>query len=440
MDIIIAGAGAVGFRLAEVLSVKHNVVLIDKRQAVLSKLDESADILSICGDIKSPETYRNLENKSFDFFIAITDSDDANLISLLISSEFIDVKSKIVRFKSNFFHESSLVENLNIQHPIFPFRTTAKTIQALAQFPKANNVKSFYRTNKKLVSIIINEPIDICEIQSDKIKFVGIERGNNFFVPNQEDTAITGDLLYIFGNGEDIREFNASIEIDMPKQVKNIAIFGADSLGIEVADLLSQQNKNIKIIDKNIENCELASELLDDEVEVINSKYNEHDVFKSNGITNADMVIISSDSDEKNITKALETKEYGIKKVITINNDIRLYSLMHKYKISSVQGPKTSAFYSILEKIKSNYIVTNNKYCGGEGISFSRKIYNGSPLISHCVSYLEVENTKTYILREDKIINLNFDAIIEPEDTVIAFGTIENEEEIYEWISNLKPI
>jgi trk system potassium uptake protein TrkA len=103
MDILIAGAGTVGYSLAQTLSFKHNVIVIDKDIAKLNKLDEDIDILVLHGDIENPKTYQLLDIRSVDLFIAVTDSDEANLLSTLIVEDVVDVKRKIVRLKNDGF-------------------------------------------------------------------------------------------------------------------------------------------------------------------------------------------------------------------------------------------------------------------------------------------------------------------------------------------------
>ncbi len=245
-------------------------------------------------------------------------------------------------------------------------------------------------------------------------------------------------MVYLFGEDESIKLFNASINLDMPEKITKIAIFGANTQGIEIAKLLSKNNINIKLIDKNIKKCQQASKQLDDKIEVINSKYNEHNIFKDSGLKNADMIIISSPGDEENITKSLEAKEYGVKKVIAINNDIGLYPLIHSLGIASIRGPKTSAYYSILEIVKSNHIATNRKYCGGDGITFTRKIQIGSEVIGSNIPTIQTEGIRSFIIRSDSFLDASNDSIvIESGDIIIVFGTPEYEEDIYKWISHL---
>lgn len=99
MDILIAGAGTVGFNLARTLSVGHNVIVIDRNVEALERLQESLDILTIRGDIEDPSTYKKIIDKNIDLFIAVTDTDEANIISIIIANDTIKIKRKFIRLK-----------------------------------------------------------------------------------------------------------------------------------------------------------------------------------------------------------------------------------------------------------------------------------------------------------------------------------------------------
>ena len=94
MDIMIAGAGTVGYSLAQKLSFKHNVIVVDKDLQKLHKLEEDVDIMVFQGDVEDPQTYQGLPFESVDLFIAVTDSDESNLLSTLIVEDTVSIKRK----------------------------------------------------------------------------------------------------------------------------------------------------------------------------------------------------------------------------------------------------------------------------------------------------------------------------------------------------------
>lgn len=277
MEIIIAGAGRVGFRLAKSLSEKHNVIIMDKNTEALLKIQESLDVLTISGDIEDPNSYESLLGKEIDIFIAVTDVDEINLICCIIASEKMQVQRKIIRLRNEFFAHSSVAQKIGITDAVFPFALTAKSVVSLLDFPKANNVKSYKQTDHVLISFKMDNPkesfIKVLDIETPFVKVVGIDSQKEFFTPTIDTVAKNGDMVYLFGKEEYIRPICSRFNHAMPKKIKNIVIFGADILGREIARALSSHKTNIKLVEKNLVKCNEASEMLQNNVTIINSKY-----------------------------------------------------------------------------------------------------------------------------------------------------------------------
>jgi len=385
MDIIIAGAGKVGFELARALSSAHNVTVIDKNSEALERLHELIDIFPVVGDIENPATYQALPDSRADIFIAVTDSDEANLLSTLIVNDTIDISRKLIRLKNSYFAKSSIVETLGITESVFPFALSAETIRLLLQYPEANNVKKFPGSTVKLISIRVDnseyEEKPIASFENDSVKVVGVEREKQFFVPSGVESIKHGDLLYFLGEGEVVEKLYSRLDLKMPLKIKDAVVFGARYLGLEIAKVLVEEGVNVKVVEKDIGLCKRASETLQERALVINSHYDEAILYDEENLSNADMVITTGSQDEENIVRSLQAKERGISKVVAINNERKYYDLIHKLDIIAARGPRTSAHYAILEKIASRSVIAERRYCGGNGIVLSRKIYPNSPLI-----------------------------------------------------------
>jgi trk system potassium uptake protein TrkA len=441
MNIMIAGAGTVGYSLAQTLSYKHNVIVIDKDINKLNKLDEDIDLLVLHGDIENPKTYQSLDIVAVDLFIAVTDSDEANLLSTLIVEDVVDVKRKIVRLKNDGFLKSHVLKKLAIEYAVFPDLTTANKVKALFTFPKANNVKNFHQTKYKLISIRVQYESDVVymvnEFINENLSIVGIERKKLFFIPSKDTSIHKDDLVYLFGDMESIEVISSKLDEKMPSYIKKIVIFGANTLAQKIAKVLLDKKLNIKMIEKDIEHCKRASEFLQGKVSIINSSHEDQRLFEEEGLKNADMIIAAEHDDEKNIIKCIEAKEYGIEKVVAVNNDKAYYNLMHKMGVVVVRGSKAGAHYAILEKISSSSIVTQRHFCGGSGVLFMRKIYPDSELIGKSVNHMKFENVIVLLLREEKLYNLSQISTLEQGDILVIFGEIEKEEVIEQWIYTL---
>ncbi len=441
MNIMIAGAGTVGYSLAQTLSYTHNVIVIDRDMNKLNKLDEDIDILTLHGDIENPKNYQSLSLESIDLFIAVTDSDEANLLSTLIIEDAVEVKRKIIRLKNDGFLTSHVLEKLSIDYAVFPDITTANKVKSLLAFPRANNVKAFHQTKDKLVSIRVQSESNIAYsvemLNNENVSIVGIEREKAFFIPSDNTTIEAEDLVYMFGSAEAIDLLSAKLDDKMPTKIKKIVIFGANTLAQKIAKVLLDKKLDIKMIEKNIEYCKEASEFLQGKVRIINSSHEDHQLFEKEGLKNADMVIAAAQNDEKNIVKCIEAKEFGIEKVVAVNNDKDYYSLMHKMGVVVVRGSKAGAHYAILEKISSSSIVTQRHFCGGRGILFMRKIYPNSTLISKRIKGIKKEYAKVLLLRDDKVYSINQIERFIQGDIVVTFGECENKDEIEQWIYTL---
>lgn len=442
MDIIIAGAGRVGFRLAKTLSIRHNVVVIDKNANALQRLSESIDILTIYGDVEDPDTYNSLIDKDFDIFIAVTDNDELNIISTLIVDDVINVTKKIIRLRNPYFAKSSIASKLNITDAVFPFELAAKSIRFLFDFPKANNVKNFIFTDFKLVSLAIklkdDKKIFIQDIPKDII-VAGLERDKKFILPSLNDKIELKeeDLIYLFGEAQKIKEICLKLNYESPKEIKKVAIFGSNLLGIEIAKALVDKKIDIKIIDNDDDLCKKASEILQDNATIINSKYIEQTIFEEENLLHADMVISTSSKDEDNIIKSLEAKEWGIKKIVAINNNMEFYHLMHQLGIIPARGPKASAYYSIIEKISSTQVIVQRNYCGGRATMVMRKIFANSLLIGKSIKPLKLDDAKCYVLRDNQIKIFDKKLILKENDVITIFLKSYQESKVEKWISNL---
>ncbi len=445
MEIIIAGAGTVGYTLAKTLSIYHNITIIDKNSKAVLKIQEDLDVLAVYGDVESPRTYANLSKKKIDFFIAVTNHDEVNIISSLIIDDILDVDKKIIRLRNSFFMDSSVLAKINIYKSIFPSFEAANSLQRLLEYSKANSVKTFESSNLILLSVRVYNPDYIgCNVREilkefdDGVVVVGIERERLFFTPNHNDVIKGGDLVYFFGHKDSIKPQYGHFESpnNQNKKSKNCIIFGADSLGIKIAKVLINNNYHLKLIEKELDLCELASEHLQDKAIVLNSRYGWGHLSREEGLDSADMLIAATTDDEYNIIKCIEGKKAGIGRVIAVNNDSECYSLMHSLNLIIIRGEKINSYYSILEKINSDHRNVQKRYCGGKGFYLERRITAHSKLINKPVVLLKKfeKNTLIYLLRSEVIVK-DFNGLSYQEDDIISvFCETVNSEPVKKWL------
>jgi len=436
MEIIIAGAGSVGFNLAKTLSVEHNIVLIAKNKETLNRISESLDIMPLYGHVENPEVYQNLLDKHYDIFIAVTNSDEANLFTTLMADDVLEVDKKIIRLHNTYFSKSSIAERLGIDEVIFPYATTAQSVKFLLDFPKANNVKKFRFLPHKLISIYVKQSTihSVKEINSQQQVVVGIERDKSFFVPNDEELLEEDDLIYLFGSDENICSLSQELNQKSPQKISKIAIFGANTLGVEIAKVFLETKADVKIVEKDEILCREATEILKNRATIIHSRYIADTIYNEENVKYADLIISTSRSDEENIIRCLEAKEYNIPKTIAINNDTNFYDLMHKLGIVTIRGPKTMTYYGILERIFSNDTIRERHYCGARGSIFMRKV----TFVSQKETIpIEEQGSRLFLVREGTIVPFNEPQLLNVGDIIILFTPTNGAQKVKNWMQTL---
>ncbi len=430
MDILIAGAGKVGYNIAKILSKKHDITIIDNNEENLNYISESLDILTLKGDLRDTLTYQNL-NEKYDYYIAVTNSDEINILSALIIDDFSEVKNKILRIHNTSYSLTSLPEKINIHQMIYSNTITVLNIEKLIELPQANNVKDLPFTNMVLISINSEISINTEEINSEKISVIAIVKEENIQFCNENTQINPNDLVYILGDKEKLKPILKKLAPSQPEEIKNVLIFGATSLGIEIARVLVGFGIDVKMIEHDINMAQKAADLLQEDVMVINASYDDDTLFKSENLDANDISIAATKSDETNIMKSLIARRYGIKKPLCINNNPYYHPIMNSLHLPVVRGPKMNTVYKILEEIDSKDIVFEKFFMGFKGKIFIKKIFNNKKIKK------PKENSKIIIIRENKIINIllheNDTFEVQEEDIILYFNTSGNKS----WIEDL---
>ena len=437
MNIIIAGAGKVGFNLAKALCIGHNVTIIDKNSEALHRIQESLDILPMQGDVENSKTYQTFVDKKVDLFIAVTNIDNVNLISTLMANSVLEIDRKFVRLQNHFFGDTIIKEKLEIDRMIFPIKLASKNIASLLDYPKANNIKFFKYTDYRLISVRASKDLQPLKIISDRFNVVGVERDKEFIIPFTNEDIQPNDLVYFFGLDDDIRTICSQLETTNKSEIQKCVVFGGGELAISISKALLEIGKDVKLVEKDLKLCEIANEELEGKASVINSKYGTIDLFEQEGLNNADFFIAATNNDEYNIIKCLEAQEKGINKVVAINNEMEYYNLMHSLGIIVARGPKMSAYNTIMEHISSSGVVIQKSFCGAKAVVFMRKIFPNSKLINKKIKPIKTKNSNIFYLRDEKLYPFNEKVILLENDSIVAFSKANESTKIKQWIYEL---
>jgi trk system potassium uptake protein TrkA len=441
MNIIITGAGKVGFNLAKTLSISHNVTIIDKNLQALKRIQELLDIMTIEGNVEDSSTYIKVIDKDVDLFIAVTNDDNSNLISILMANHSLNIRRKFVRLHHHFYNNQALINQLGIDEIIFPRKLTSKTIGSLLDYPKINNIKSFKYTDYKLISLRINcDKNNIFESNTQSYSIIGIERGKEFFIPDncQNVNLQYNDLLYIFTTKDSIKHITSSLDKSNTNKIEKCVIFGGKDLGISIGKTLIKNKKDVKLIEKDLTYCHKADQILKGKASVINMKYDTTTLFEDEALDHADLFIAATNDDEYNIVKCLEAKDKGIKKIIAINNELEYYNLMHTLGLIVSRGPKINAYNTIMERINSTKIVIKKNFCGGKASVYMRKIFPNSHLINKTIKPIKnSDNILLFFIRDNNLELFNSKITLKENDLIVIFCHNQHCINIENWIYEL---
>ncbi|MFA5563081.1 MAG: Trk system potassium transporter TrkA [Candidatus Caldatribacteriota bacterium] len=417
VKIIIIGAGKVGSQIAQTLSSEnHDVTIIDKREDIRQELDNNLDIMTIVGNGANVRILEQAGIKEADMLIAVTRSDEVNMIACMTAKQF-NVEKKIARIRnSDYMYPNSLSkEKLGIDFVINPEKVTAKEIIRLLKTPaNVSEAQDFAGNRISLYGLKIEEN---CPCINKKIKDINfgtntllasIYRDDKLIIPSGDDELLIDDKVYILLKKESYED----LDLLCNKQtcsMQDVLILGGSNIGIQTASLLNKIGIKTKLIEVNKAKCEKIAETLPQTL-VINGDGTNIDLLKEEGIETIDGFVAVTGYDEENLLVSLLAKHLGTKKVVAKISRTNYIPILEKIGINAIVNPRLTTASEILRFLKRGEMIslTLLKEGGAEVIE----------LITHEYSKVIGKPLKSIDLPNNTIIG----AIIRKEDIIIPHG------------------
>ena len=432
MKIIIIGAGEVGFHLAKKLSEKsQDVIIVDKDPIKIKRINDELDVQSFEGSGTSPELLKDAGIKNADMLIAVTDSDEVNLISCLLGRNINPLMIKIARVRNKeYIAEKELFgkDLLGVDHVINPQDETVSAIIQLLQTPAASDVIDFMDGRIKLVGIIIKKENLLCNKRLSEISFdanilIGsIIRGDNVIIPKGDSIIQEGDLVYIVLKCEQINSTLKTLGIE-EETIKRVFIVGAGETGTELAFALDNTKFHTKIIDNKFEKCSKLAETLN-KVIVIHGNGSDKKLLQEENIEGADYLIALTGDEETNLIVSMLGNRLGVKKTIARVNKLGYISFVSAIGINSIVSPRISAFRSILQFIRKGKIISVAPLKGDYAEAIEAEALETSEIVNIPLANLKLPDGVLIgaIVRNNEIMIPKGDSILIPNDHVIIFA------------------
>jgi trk system potassium uptake protein TrkA len=360
MRVAIVGAGKLGFYLAECLvAEEHGVVVIEKNEERRDIVAEKLDVLTLPGNGASPKVLTNPDVRSADLIVAVTDSDEVNMIVCMAAKRF-GIPQTAARIRNLEYigpHlEGEFHRSLGIDLIISPEYATAVEISRVLMIPNALEVGEFAEGKVRLQEMrirprspLIGAPLHSLALPPH-VLVAGIFRGGEMIIPHGGDKLLAHDHAFFIGAPETLARLETGGAKEA-RRARNVLIVGAGRIGFHLALMLEERGLNVKVVDKQIERCRALSQELK-RGRVLCGDGTDLELLQEEGVSEADTVVSLTEDDKLNLLVALLAKEYGGQKTIARLSRTEYMPLMEKLGVDIVVSPRLITAGVILSQVR----------------------------------------------------------------------------------------
>jgi trk system potassium uptake protein TrkA len=456
MNIIICGAGRVGFTIAKLLSEQgHSITVIDQSSEDIQKINDSLDVKAIVGKATYPSILEKANANETDMIIAVTRNDEINMLICQIAFSIFNISKKIARIRSQDYLNPKFTrvynkENLPIDVIISPEIEIARSIQRKLEAPGALDSVPFAENQIRLLEILIKDNCKLIGLKLNELtnKFpnldaniIAIIREDKSFIPKKTDQIEENDKIYVIINSSQMAEtleaFGHSEKIS-----KKILIIGGGNIGYNLAKNIEDSLEGVRV--KIVEKDKLRSEYLANELNntiVINGNGLDEEVLSEANLDEAETVLALTNDDEDNLMVSVlvekfakDQKDVEDKRTMALINKPNYSLLQSSLKIDDLIDPRMNTVSSILKHIHKGTIENAYTISNGEYEVIEAEIIESSELINKELknSNLPDEIRIGAVLRDKKVIIPKSDFIFQKDDQIVLIvkkdtvGVVEN--------------
>ena len=437
MNIIICGAGRVGFTIAKQLAEQnHSITIIDQSSEDIQKISDSLDVKAIVGKATMPSVLEKAHNDETDMIIAVTKNDEINMLICQIAYSLFKIPKKIARIRTQDYLNPKFAkiynkENLPIDVIISPELEIAKSIQRKLEAPGALDNVPFADNKIRLLEILIDEKCPIVNIQLNELtkKFpklnaniLGVVRNEKFIFLKKNDLMKKDDKAYVIINSSQMKETLSAFGHN-EKISNKILIIGGGNIGFNLAKNIEQSfdEARIKIIEKDKSRAEFIANELNNTL-VINGDGLDEDILTEVNLEEVETVIALTNDDEDNLMVCVLVEKFSKnKRTMALINKPNYSLLQASLKIDDMIDPRMTTVSSILKHVHKGTIETAYTILNGEYEVIEAEIIETSELINK-----ELKNSNLpdgirigAVLRKDEIIIPRLSFVFQKKDIVV---------------------
>ena len=360
LNIIIVGCGVVGTALVEQLVVEnHDITVVDTSPQKVQKITDTYDVMGVVGNGASFSVQKEAGIVDADLIIAVTDSDELNLLCCTVASR-VGQCSTIAKVRNpEYSHElNHIKDKLGLAMIVNPEYEASREIYKILCLPTALEATSFAHGKADLVKIRIPhgnilDGMTIAQLgkSTNDVLVCGVERNNQIYIPTGDFELKSGDMLSFVAPAKKVSDFLNQIGFKTNKVINTMIIGGGDA-GYYLAKRLSDNGIDVCLIDKDKERCEEIATLLP-KVVVINGNGVDEDLLNEEGLQSAESFVTLTGSDEENILLTVHAKQFSNAKLVTKINRIRFKDAINTLDIGSVIYPRYITSEAIIAYVRA---------------------------------------------------------------------------------------
>ena len=435
MKILIVGAGEVGFHIASHLARENkDVVIIDKDPAAIRHVSDNIDVQVVNGSGSSPVILEESGIKEAEILLAVTDSDETNLVACLVANLISPSTKKIARIRHadyDKYNETFREHAPHIDTLINPEVEVVKTIDRLIKVPCAAEVEEFSDGRVKFVGIHLDKSARLVDVRLSDIYAVtgkqsplisAVVRDEELIIPRGNHRLKAGDLIYFISEKDRLIE-SLSIFDKHVEPIDRVMIIGGGSIGFRLATLLEKDSVYTKIIEKNPNRCTELAEKLNKAV-VLHGDGSDQELLRAENVRNMDVVVTLTNDEETNILTSLLAKRMGAPKIITKISKFSYFPLMSMIGLEQVVSPRLSAINTIIQHMRRGKVLSTKSIKGEQAEIMEAVALETSDIVGKPIKEISIpEGTLvTGIIRNDTVIIPTGESVIEPGDRIIIFA------------------
>ena len=435
MKVVIIGAGQVGYNIASRLALESKAVtVVDQDARATRRITEDLDVQVITGSGSSPSVLTEAGIVDADLLLAVTDSDEINIVACLIANQLSPLTRKLIRLRNEEFipfHSSLKQAPPSIDTIINPEVEVVKTIRKLMEVPGARDIGDFADGKVKYVGIRLAHSSPIADMElsdfyaafgQDRPLIAAIVRDNEVIVPRGKDKTIPGDLVYFVCETRHLERTLGLLGVEITP-VGKVLIVGGGRIGTQLAKALEQEKIQIKIIESDLDRCHELSENVSKAV-ILHGDGSDQKLFMEENIGQMDAVVSVTDDDETNVLVSLLAKNMGVANTITRIGKSDYYPLLSTIGIEKIVSTRVSAVSSILQDIRQGNVVSDISIFGERGEFIEAIALETSDITKRPLKKLTFPKGALLvcIIREEKVIIPTGDSQVAPGDRIILFA------------------